>query len=59
MKNKNQNKMLSCYTASHGTERRQILEQGGVWTKPAMYMEPKTQYKRCRQKQEVYRMLKE
>ena len=58
MKCKTQKRKLASYAASRGVERKQALERGDVWIKPVMYMEMKTKYNRCHQKQEVYRELK-
>lgn len=47
------------YNASHGTERKWVLEKGNVWTRPTMSMELKSQYHRERSKKEFRKRLEE
>ena len=39
MKKKQNADKLKIYNASHGTERKWVLEKGNVWTRPTMSME--------------------
>ena len=50
---------LKIYNASQGTERKWVLEQGNVWTRPTMSMELKSQYHRERSKKEFRKRLEE
>ena len=52
MKKKQNADKLKIYNASHGTERKWVLEKGNVWTRPTMSMELKSQYHRERSKKE-------
>ena len=42
MKKKQNADKLKIYNASHGTERKWVLEKGNVWTRPTMSMELKS-----------------
>ena len=52
MKKKQNADKLKIYNASHGTERKWVLEKGNVWTRHTMSMELKSQYHRERSKKE-------
>lgn len=55
MKKKSDKRRLECYNMERGMERRHVMEQGGVWIRPTMYMEMKTKYNRSRNKKELRR----
>lgn len=57
MKKKQNADKLKIYNASHGTERKWVLEKGNVWTRPTMSMELKSQYHRERSKKEFRKRL--
>lgn len=59
MKKKQNEDKLKIYNASHGTERKRVLEKGNVWTRPTMSMELKSQYYRERSKKEFRKRLEE
>lgn len=59
MKKKQNVDKLKIYNASHGIERKWVLEKGNVWTRPTMSMELKSQYHRERSKKEFRKRLEE
>ena len=59
MKKKQNADKLKIYNASHGAERKQVLEKGNVWTRPTMSMELKSQYHREQSKREFRKRLQE
>ena len=56
MRKKQNADQLKIYNASHGTERKQVLEKGSVWIRPTISMESRSQYHRERSKREFRRM---
>lgn len=53
MKKNNYKSQLKVINASRGMERRDVLNNGGIWTRPTMCMETKKKYDRNRQKLEL------
>lgn len=52
MKKKNNNIQIKIINASRGLERREVIKNGGTWTRPTMCIETKKKYDRNRLKRD-------